>query len=79
VCGGCPLIDLPEAAQQRAKLAALTAELLAQRVPVSEISWISGEAALGYRNRLRLRVLDSGELAFFNPQKHVSCCVLEAE
>jgi len=61
------------------KRAALTAELVAQRLPVPEISWISGETALGYRNRLRLRVLDSGQLAFFNSQKHFSCCVLEPE
>ena len=57
----------------------VTAELVAQGLSIPEIGWISGETALGYRNRLRLRVLDSGQLAFFNSQKHLSCCVLEPE
>jgi 23S rRNA (uracil1939-C5)-methyltransferase len=41
------------------------------------INWFPTRSADGYRNRVRLRIMESGVLGFFNSDKSVECAVLE--
>jgi 23S rRNA (uracil1939-C5)-methyltransferase len=76
-CGGCGLMPLPLAAQHELKLRRLSQALERYELPTSTLSLTPSPSALGYRNRIRLRIDPSGIIHFFNQNKPPSCAVLE--
>ncbi|HET9933308.1 MAG TPA: hypothetical protein VFQ35_21535 [Polyangiaceae bacterium] len=74
-CGGCRLMPLNEAAQQRVKLEILRAELERRGICAPRLDWHPASSSLAYRNRIRLR-LAAGKLSFFNQDKDEGCVVL---
>jgi len=78
-CGGCPLIDQPAATQETVKLARLRAALTSAGLGVHFIPTRLHRAGLstGYRNRLRLRINESGHPVFFNSEKSPECAVVD--
>ena len=75
-CGGCPLIALPIDAQRERKLTWLRNCLQAQSVEFDRIGWVPSPRTTRYRNRIRMRVDDTGMPCFFNEQKSLSCAVM---
>lgn len=78
-CGGCPAMAVSPSAEKEQKLRELwrgwAAADLGERVP---LRWTSSPLPLGYRNRLRLKVTDTGTIAFFNGGKRGDCPVVES-
>ncbi len=75
-CGGCPLLRHTadtERALKLEKLHQLQAELA---MPSGSVELVSGATRIEYRNRIRLRIDDSGKIAFFNPEKSLGCAAL---
>ncbi len=91
-CGGCPLIAQTLAAQRAEKLR-MVRELLVDalgaggdapaRAPELEVAervhFHPALSPLAYRNRIRLRINETGEFGFFNPEKDPACAVLLPE
>lgn len=75
-CGGCPQIELACQAQRVNKEARVRAALDSASVHGVAIGWLYHDSAVGYRNRIRMRVV-KGIPAFFNPHKSAGCAVLE--
>lgn len=76
-CGGCPRIAEPSELQRADKASYVQRLLTECGVPISEpATWITGPK-VGYRNRIRLAVID-GVPRFFNAEKTLDCVVLEA-
>lgn len=78
-CGGCGLMPLGLAAQHELKLQRLRAALAHHELATKSIAFSPSPRALGYRNRIRLRIDPSGVIHFFNQNKPPSCAVLEPE
>jgi len=79
-CGGCRLMCLDETVQHAIQVDRLTNALLSQGVDLALLPHeIEIGSALLYRNRIRLQVNSEGALRFFNPNKAISCAVLEPE
>jgi 23S rRNA (uracil1939-C5)-methyltransferase len=80
-CGGCPLIGYTEAAQSESKLTRIRLALQAAYGKDAAASlnpaWVASPDAFGYRNRIRVRIDEGGELTFFNAAKSFGCAVLE--
>lgn len=75
-CGGCPQIELACQTQRVNKEARVRAALDPASAHGVAIGWLHHDAAVGYRNRIRMRVVQ-GIPAFFNPHKSSGCAVLE--
>lgn len=85
-CGGCSLMPLEPAAQQRAKRQLLedvlrrTARLEPRDVP---LRWHAIDDALGYRSRVRVHLTGDGQLGFHSPASHdvvdVERCLVASE
>ena len=76
-CGGCPLMESPIEVQAEYKLRRVE-EVFRQadlERPHS-LNWVSSPRTIGYRNRVRVAVRH-GVVSFFNPEKNMSCIVLE--
>lgn len=79
-CGGCRLMCLDETVQHAIQLDRLRNALHSQGVEFALLPHeIETGSALRYRNRIRLQVSSEGALRFFNPNKAISCAVLEPE
>lgn len=75
-CGGCPRIFESSHAQHEAKAERVLALLAERSVVVPHpVQWLDGPR-VGYRNRIRLAVVE-GVPRFFNAQKAGGCAVLE--
>ncbi len=78
-CGGCPLLSLPAVAERALKLATLEKLQSDLGLTGSSVELIVGTERVKYRNRIRLRIDDSGIIAFFNSEKSPNCAVLMPE
>lgn len=81
-CGGCPQIAVSEEEQRRQKFLAvnrLLGDSLGESWSEERLSFHSRRSPLGYRNRIRLRITESGEFGFFNREKDPACAVLMPE
>jgi 23S rRNA (uracil1939-C5)-methyltransferase len=76
-CGGCGLMPLRLAAQHDLKVQRLRAALEQHGLATNPLAVSPSPRALGYRNRIRLRIDSSGVIHFFNQDKPPSCAVLE--
>lgn len=75
-CGGCPEFRLAPCEQRQVKAQSLLEGLNRQSVRYSgNCRWLVGHT-LGYRNRIRLALVD-GVPGYFNPAKAPDCRVLE--
>ncbi len=80
LCGGCRLMCLGETAQHAIQRDRVRNALLSQGVDWTLLPHeMETGSALRYRNRIRLQVNSVGALRFFNPNKAISCAVLEPE
>ncbi|MEZ4372926.1 MAG: hypothetical protein R3B07_19025 [Polyangiaceae bacterium] len=77
-CGGCPWIAEDVALQRGRKLESLRTQLEMHGLDFPEPSFSAAGSELGYRNRLRLRVDETGAAVFFNPNKLTNCAVLDS-
>jgi 23S rRNA (uracil1939-C5)-methyltransferase len=76
-CGGCPQIDLSQREQRRQKLSRVYGLLSDAHVtPLKGVHFHESAALNGYRNRIRLRVNEAGQISFFNEFKSTRCAVL---
>ncbi len=76
-CGGCKEIDsLPDMVRARKSAAIIEAFESIGCAPDS-MEFFLEASPLGYRNRIRLRVLEDGTFGFFNDEKSPECIVLE--
>jgi 23S rRNA (uracil1939-C5)-methyltransferase len=75
-CGGCPLLRHSADTERALKLEKLHQLQAKLAMPSGSVELVSGAARIGYRNRIRLRIDDSGKIAFFNPEKSLGCAVL---
>ncbi len=85
-CGGCPHITRSLAAQAELKLSRVR-RALEQAFDESSfwrpdcratfgITWVKSPTMLAYRNRVRMRIAQCGELGFFNDAKSFECPAL---
>ncbi len=73
-CGGCPLLPLDRSSELKTKLDSVSTSL--SEVGVSaEVLAMPETQRFGYRNRLRMKVVD-GRVEFFNKAKHDGCLVV---
>lgn len=82
-CGGCPLLGLARDTELKAKVEMVSSKLAETGITVEvKMNAVSGLAAdesrLGYRNRLRMQVVD-GRAGFFNEIKRNGCPVLRPD
>lgn len=82
-CGGCPLLALDRDAELKAKVDMVSSKLaeagIAVEVKMNTASGLAAdESRLGYRNRLRMQVVD-GRADFFNEIKRNGCPVLRPD
>lgn len=75
-CGGCPLFGESDAARAVGQLARFEQLGREAGLELPPPRWFAAPAAFGYRNRLRLRVDERGEPAFFNREKASDCAVV---
>ena len=78
-CGGCPLLLRTGTDEHSIKLAALQQLHMTTRLSNSRPELVAGKSRVGYRNRIRLRIDESGQIAFFNSEKSSECAVLLPE
>lgn len=76
-CGGCPQLARTLVEQRAQKAARLVRALAALQIVSPPVHWLTG-ASEGYRNRIRLELLD-GTPVFFNREKSKHCLVLQPE
>jgi len=77
-CGGCPSMRLSADAQRR-NFESLVREALTVkglRFP-ERSSFVESPTPTAFRNRIRLKVHEQGQVGFFNPDKNVDCLVLD--
>jgi tRNA/tmRNA/rRNA uracil-C5-methylase (TrmA/RlmC/RlmD family) len=75
-CGGCPLFGESDAARAAGQLARFEQLGREAGLDLPPPRWFAAPAPFGYRNRLRLRVDERGEPAFFNREKASDCAVV---
>lgn len=76
-CGGCPRLTEPEEIVREQKRARVQSRLERAVAGPVRVSWSSALSPAAYRNRIRLRIDESGTVRFFNPHKAMSCAILE--
>jgi 23S rRNA (uracil1939-C5)-methyltransferase len=75
-CGGCPLL-LQTVAEERATKSSMLTRMLSEfdtTAPPAQL--VVGQQRIGYRNRIRLRIDESGRVGFFNSEKSPECAIL---
>ena len=75
-CGGCPLLLRTAVEEHAIKREALRRLQLAVGLSDARIELTVGSSRVDYRNRIRLRIDASGQIAFFNSEKSPDCAVL---
>lgn len=75
-CGGCPLFGYSDAARAEWHLSRFERLAREAGLELPGLAWHAAPAPSGYRNRLRLRVDERGEPAFFNRHKASDCAVV---
>lgn len=76
-CGGCPLLSLERSAETTTKAHVVSAKLAAVGIDVA-VRFDEVPARFGYRNRLRMKVVD-GRADFFNEAKRDGCPVVTSD
>lgn len=78
-CGGCPFYahSLSEEEAYKRTLVQTALSTVPSRTALPEVSWVPAPRRTGYRNRIRLLVDSDGCIAFFNPNKDITCAALE--
>jgi len=80
-CGGCPRLNEPQEHRRRELRREvqrhLDASLGDEAIRIEFRA--SAQSAIGYRNRIRLRIDECGVPGFFNPLKEQGCAVLRPE
>lgn len=85
-CGGCPLLPLDRRSELETKLRSVSAQLSARGIDADVRHYpvlnpgraIAARSRYGYRNRLRMKVVD-GRVEFFNRVKHNGCPVVRPD
>ncbi|MFP6684469.1 MAG: hypothetical protein VB934_07145 [Polyangiaceae bacterium] len=76
-CGGCPSMRLSGDAQRRGFESLVRAALTRKGLRHPERwSFVECSTPTAFRNRIRLKVHEQGQVGFFNPDKNVNCLVL---
>lgn len=75
-CGGCPLLALAAQEEHAHKVAILSGLHSALGLLSKRPTLVGEERRIAYRNRIRLRIDNTGVLAFYNEAKSPSCAVL---
>ena len=75
-CGGCPLLALTDEQERSSKLELL--HQLQSRLGLSRLEpeLVASPQRVLYRNRIRLRIDELGQIVFFNSEKSPNCAVL---
>lgn len=75
-CGGCPLL-LQSLAEERAiKFAVLERLHSDLKTAAPPVEFVAFHQRIGYRNRIRLRIDETGKIGFFNSDKSPDCAIL---
>jgi 23S rRNA (uracil1939-C5)-methyltransferase len=75
-CGGCPLLGQSEEGRAQWQLARFERLAREAGLELPPLRWHAAPAPFGYRNRLRLRVDERAQPAFFNREKASDCAVV---
>ena len=67
-CGGCPLLSLTAAEERAIKFSMLEGIQSGLGTAAAPAKFVTGQARVGYRNRIRLRVDEVGTIGFFNSE-----------
>ena len=78
-CGGCPWLALDAAAEQSHKTGLVHALAAQLSGPAADVAFVAAPSRVGYRNRIRLRIDDQGQIGFFNSEKSATCVALMPE
>jgi 23S rRNA (uracil1939-C5)-methyltransferase len=78
-CGGCPWLLASPEEEREYKIGNVRTLLQRLELPDVRFEFVDAPERVRYRNRIRLRVSDSGAVGFFNPDKSHACAVLRPE